>query len=126
MNNLLQNIKLFLVQYNIIDADNIFFNFDETYNDLNINKLILLSKGGESSDIAYKSVVSVIAKNSAMSQAETLISNAFQVLCSNNGFKPFFFNGHLMMIKSLHPPVYKEKEKNGRHVFTFDILITHN
>ena len=85
-----------------------------------------MCNGGEFSDIARKTTVSVIVKNFSMQNAETIINSAFDLLCPPKQFeKPLLVNQKLMLIKPLSPPYYKEKEKNGRHVFTFNLKIIH-
>lgn len=120
----LNDLKTFLIEKNLADAENIAFNFDDS---LNISdKIILQCKGGEFSDIADKTTVSVIAKNSLMQNAENIIDNIFNAFYPPKQYeKPISVNGKLMMIKPLQAPLYKEKEKNGRHVFSFDLKIIH-
>ena len=70
--------------------------------------------------------VPVIVKNQRKQDGETVINNAFDKLCPPKQYeKPLAVNGKLMLIKPAAPPAYKEKEKNGRHVFAFDINIIH-
>lgn len=121
---ILNDLKNFLVLQNIVSENDIAFNFDDSMQ--SVNKLILLCKGGEYSDIAQKTTVSVIVKNQLMQSAETTINNAFDKLCPPKQYeKPLSVNAKLMLIKPVQPPHYKEKEKNGRHVFAFDINIIH-
>lgn len=121
---ILNDLKNFLVDNQIIPNEDIDFNFDDSVSDK--NKLILMCKGGEFSDVARKTTVSVIVKNQLMQNAETIINNVFDKFCPPKQYeKPLSINGKLMLVKAVQPPVYKEKEKNGRHVFTFDLKIIH-
>lgn len=120
----LNDLKNFFIENNIASDEDIDFNFDDSISDK--NKLILMCKGGEFSDVARKTTVSVIVKNHLMKNAETIINNAFDIICPPKQYeKPLSVNGKLMLIKAVQPPLYKEKEKNGRHVFTFDLKIIH-
>lgn len=119
---ILNDLKAFLVTENIISSDKVAFNFDD-YKFCD-DKLVLLCKGGEFSDIARKTTVSVIVKNKIMNEAETLINNAFDAFCPPQQYqKPVLINGKTMLLTPIQPPFYKEKEKNGRHVFSFDLKI---
>ena len=61
---ILYDLKTFLVKENIIEPNKIAFNFDEyKFGD---DKLILICKGGEFSNIAQKTTVSVVSKNQSM------------------------------------------------------------
>lgn len=119
---ILNDLKNFLVDENVISSEKVAFNFDDyKFGD---EKLILLCKGGEFSDIARKTTVSVIAKNKAMNEAELLINKVFDTFCPQKQYqKPVYVNGKLMLFTPLQPPFYKEKEKDGRHVFLFDLKI---
>lgn len=119
---ILNDLKNFLIDEKIISSEKIAFNFDDyKFGD---EKLVLLCKGGEFSDIARKTTVSVIAKNKAMKEAELLINKVFDTFCPPKQYqKPVSVNGKLMLFIPLQPPFYKEKEKDGRHVFLFDLKI---
>ncbi len=121
---ILNDLKNFLVEKNLVSNDEVAFNFDDFLTDM--NKLILQCKGGEFSDIARKTTISVIVKNQSMKEAENLANNLFDCFAPPKQYeKPLFINGKMMLIKPLQPPFYKEKEKNGRHVFSFDLKIIH-
>lgn len=121
---ILNDLKNFLTQKNIIPSDDIVYNFDDFIQ--GHNKLILMCKGGEFSDVARKTTVSVIVKNQSMQMGEEIINSAYDALCPPNQYeKPVLINNKLMLIKAQTPPFYKEKEKNGRHVYMFDIKIVH-
>ena len=121
---ILNDLKNFLITQNVAAADDIAFNFDDSLQ--TADKIILLCKGGEFCDVARKTAVSVIVKNQRKQDGETVINNAFDKLCPPKQYeKPLAVNGKLMLIKPAAPPAYKEKEKNGRHVFAFDINIIH-
>lgn len=121
---ILNDLKNFLVEKNVVSNDEIAFNFDDFLTDM--NKLILQCKGGEFSDIARKTTVSVIIKNQSMNEAENLANKLFDCFAPPKQYeKPLSVNGKMMLIKPLQPPFYKEKEKNGRHVFSFDLKIIH-
>ena len=63
----------------------------------------------------------------SMQTAETLCNSIFGLLCPPKQYeKPVSVNGKLMLIKPAVLPTYKEKEKNGRHVFTFDLNFIHS
>lgn len=119
---ILNDLKNFLIDKNVISSEKIAFNFDDyKFGD---EKLILLCKGGEFSDIARKTIVSVIVKNKAMSEAEQLINKVFDTFCPHKQYqKPVYVNEKLMLFSPVQPPFYKEKEKDGRHVFLFDLKI---
>ncbi|MCR5261575.1 MAG: minor capsid protein [Candidatus Gastranaerophilales bacterium] len=121
---ILNDLKSFLIAQNVAAEKDIAFNFDDSVQIS--DKLILLCKGGEYSDIARKTTVSVLVKNQLMQNAENIINNAFDKLCPPKQYeKPLSVNGKLMLIKPVQPPFYKEKEKNGRHVFAFEMKIVH-
>lgn len=121
---ILNDLKNFLVSNNVASEQEIVFNFDDSIK--NTNVLILKCNGGEFSDIARKTTISIIAKNHLMQNAEEIANNAFLKFCPPKQYeKPILVNKKLMLIKALQPPHYKEKEKNGRHVFTFDLKIIH-
>lgn len=121
---ILNDLKEFLVEKNTVAIEDIAFNFDDFLTDM--NKLILQCKGGEFSDIARKTTVSVIVKNKSMKEAENIANTVFDCFAPPKQYeKPLFVNGKMMLIKPLQPPYYKEKEKNGRHVFAFDLKIIH-
>ena len=120
----LNDLKIFLINNNLARENDIAFNFDDFLNAE--NKIVLLCKGGEFSDIARKTSVSVIVKNSLMQESESLSNSLFEAFCPPKQYeKPLCINNKLMLIKALQPPFYKEKEKNGRHVFCFDLKIIH-
>jgi hypothetical protein len=121
---ILNDLKNFLVSNNVAQGDDIAFNFDDFL--WENSKIILQCKGGEFSDIARKTTVAVIVKNKSAKSAELLINSAFDCFYPPNQYsKPININGKLMLIKPLQSPFYKEKEKNGRHVFAFDLKIIH-
>lgn len=121
---ILNDLKEFLVEKNTVLSEEIAFNFDDFLTDM--TKLILQCKGGEFSDIARKTTVSVIVKNKSMQEAELLANTVFDCFTPPKQYeKPLCVNGKMMLIKPLQPPYYKEKEKNGRHVFSFDLKIIH-
>ncbi len=121
---ILNDLKAFLVSNSVVTAQEVVFNFDD-YKSFE-NKLILLCNGGEYSDIARKTTVSIIVKNESMADAETLINDAFDKFCPPKQYeKPLSVNGKMMLLKAVEPPFYKEKEKNGRHVYMFDLNIIH-
>ena len=119
---ILYDLKTFLVKENIIEPNKIAFNFDEyKFGD---DKLILICKGGEFSNIAQKTTVSVVSKNQSMSLAEALINKVFRAFFpSGQHQKPILINNKIMLLSPLQPPFYLEKETNGRHVFSFDLKI---
>ncbi len=120
---ILNDLKNFLVEKNF-PSDDIVFNFDDFHSGM--NKIILLCKGGEFSDIARKTTVSVIVKNQSMSKSESISNELFDDFCPPKQYeKPLLINGKLMLVKAAQPPLYKEREKNGRHVFMFDLNIVH-
>lgn len=120
---ILNDLKNFLVEKNF-SSDDIAFNFDDFHSGK--NKIILLCKGGEFSDVARKTAVSVIVKNQLMSEAESVVNEIFDDFCPPKQYeKPILINGKLMLVKAVQPPFYKEREKNGRHVFMFDLNIVH-
>lgn len=120
---ILNDLKLFLIEKNF-SGDDIVFNFDDFHS--GTNKIVLLCKGGEFSDIARKTTVSVIVKNKLMHEAENIINKIFDDFCPPKQYeKPLVINKKIMLVKAVQPPFYKEKEKNGRHVFMFDLNIVH-
>lgn len=121
---ILNDLKVFITENNIAAQDDIVFNFDDFHTGM--NKIVLLCKGGDFSDIARKTTVSVIVKNQQMFDAENLINIIFDKFCPPKQYeKPLYINRKMMLVKALQPPFYKEKEKNGRHVFMFDLSIVH-
>ena len=122
---ILNDIKSFIVLNQICQNSDIAFNFDD-FNFAN-NVVILSYKGGKYNDIARNSTVSFTIKNSSMQTAETLCNSIFGLFCPPKQYeKPISVNGKLMLIKPAVLPTYKEKEKNGRHVFTFDLNFIHS
>lgn len=121
---ILNDLKDFLVEKNAVSSEEVAFNFDDFLTDM--KKLILQCKGGEFSDIARKTTVSVIVKNKSMKEAEAVANVVYDCFSPPKQYeKPLLVNGKMMLIKPLQPPYYKEKEKNGRHVFSFDLKIIH-
>lgn len=121
---ILNDFKSFLVENKLVEESHIAFNFDDYK--FGSDKLILRCIGGEFSDVARKTALSIIVKNSDMQKAEALTYSAFDLLCPVKNYqKPMFLNGKMMLISPLKPPYYKEKEKNGRHVFAFDLKVVH-
>lgn len=121
---ILNDLKDFLVEKNAVSSEEVAFNFDDFLTD--VKKLILQCKGGEFSDIARKTTVSVIVKNKSMKEAESVANVVYDCFSPPKQYeKPLSVNGKMMLIKPLQPPCYKEKEKNGRHVFSFDLKIIH-
>lgn len=121
---ILNDLKSFIVQNNLAKNEDIAFNFDDFLSDS--NKIVLLCKGGEFSDIAKKTKVSIIVKNILMKDAELISNNLFDSFCPPKQYeKPVSINNKLMLVKAVNSPSYKEKEKNGRHVFHFDLNIIH-
>ena len=121
---LLNDLKSLLVSSNVLSEDNILFNFDEAVSPA--DRLILLLKGGTSNDLAKNSDVTVLAKSLSMQTADSLINSAFATLAPDKNFqKTVSVNQNIMLIKAVSPPYYKEKEKNGTHVFAFDLRIIH-
>lgn len=122
---ILNDLKSFIVLNNICQNSDIAFNFD----DFNFtgNVLILSYKGGKYNDIARNSTVSFTIKNSSMQTAENICNSVFELFCPPKQYeKPLAVNGKLMLIKPSNMPAYKEKDKNGRHVFVFDLNIIHS
>lgn len=121
---ILNDLKEFLTAQKVVKNDDIAFNFDDFLTDF--NKIILRCNGGEFSDIARKTTVSVIVKNQSMQTAENLANTLFDCFFPPKQYeKPICVNGKMMLIKPLQSPYYKEKEKTGRHVFVFDLKIIH-
>lgn len=121
---ILNDLKEFLVEKNAVSSEEVAFNFDDFLTDK--KKLILQCKGGEFSDIAKKTTVSVIVKNKSMKEAESIVNTVYDCFYPPKQYeKPLSINGKMMLIRPLQPPCYKEKERNGRHVFLFDLKIIH-
>lgn len=119
---LLNDLKNFLISKNNNLQNKIAFNFDD-YN-FNDDKLVLLAKGGEFGTVSQKTIISVIVKNIDMQVAETLINSAFNSLFPDNQYlKPMDLNGKITLLIPLQPPFYKEKQQDGKHVFSFDFKI---
>lgn len=122
---ILNDIKTFIYSNNIVENSQIVFNFDDAT--LSDNIVILTYNGGKYNDIAKNSTVNFLIKNSSMQTAETICNSLFNLFCPPKQYeKPLSVNGKLMLIKPSVLPSYKEKEKNGRHVFTFDLNIIHS
>lgn len=97
---ILNDLKEFLVEKNTVANEDIAFNFDDFLTDM--NKLILQCKGGEFSDIARKTTVSVIVKNKSMKEAENIVNTVFDCFAPPKQYeKPLFINGKMMLIKPL-------------------------
>jgi len=122
---ILNDIKSFIVSCNICQNSDIAFNFDDF--EFADNIVILTYKGGKYNDIAKNSTISFTVKNSSMQTAENICSSIFELFCPPKQYeKPLSVNGKLMLIKPALLPTYREKEKNGRHVFVFDLNIIHS
>ena len=121
---ILNDFKAFLVLNKVVDESQVAFNFDDYK--FGSDKLIIRCTGGEYSDIARKTTLSIIVKNQDMKEAERLIFSAFDLLCPSKRYqKPMFLNGKMMLVTPVKPPFYKDKEKDGRHVFVFDLKVVH-
>ena len=101
---ILNDLKEFLVEKNAVSSEEVAFNFDDFLTDMK----------------------KFIVKNKSMKEAEMLANTVFDYFAPPKQYeKPLCVNGKMMLIKPLQPPYYKEKEKNGRHVFSFDLKIIH-
>lgn len=122
---ILNDIKTFISQNNIVESSQIAFNFDDC--NLSDNIIILSYNGGKYNDVAKNTTVSFLIKNTSMRDAESICNAVFELFCPPKQYeKPLFVNCKPMLVKPSILPTYKEKEQSGRHVFTFDLNIIHS
>ena len=118
---ILDNIKTFLVGRSAAQSEDILFNHDDFTDE---NRIVLSVKDGGFCDVGLKSVLTADVKNFSMETALTLADTLYNLLCPPKNYsKPFMLINDIVLTKTLKPPVYKEKEKNGRYVVSFELLV---
>ena len=107
---ILNDLKEFLVEKNAVSSEEVAFNFDDFLTDK--KKLILQCKGGEFSDIAKKTTVSVIVKNKSMKEAESIVNTVYDCFYPPKQYeKP-------LSIKITNPePPIRRKGKTATTIF---------
>ncbi len=122
---ILNDIKAFIALNDSDISSQTAFNFDDV--NFSDNIIILSAQGGKHNDVGKNSIVSCSVKNSSMQEAERICDYLFDLLCPPKQFeKPISINSKLMLIKPISVPAYKEKDKSGRHVYSFELNIIHS
>lgn len=118
---ILNDIKTFLIQRSVVQTGDILFNHDDFTDE---NRIVLSVKDGDFCDVGLKSVLTVNVKNFSMETALNLADRIYTALCPPKNYsKPFMLLNGIVLTKTLKPPVYVEKEKNGRHSVSFELLV---
>lgn len=121
---ILDDLKAFITDRGIVDSDSIKFDFDSSDGK---NVTVLQNSGSQPCDLARRSLIQIIEKNSDLEASRLVCEEIFKAFCPREQFqKVTVINGKVMHIKVIKEPYYLEKDASGRHCYVFNILVTYD
>lgn len=121
---ILEDLKAFIVGKGIVEEDSVKFDYDSSEGK---NVTVLWNNGSLPCDLARRSTIQVMVKNTDLDVSRLVCEEIFKAFCPEEQFqKAANINGKIMHIKSVKEPYYLEKDTSGRHCYVSNIAVTYN
>jgi hypothetical protein len=120
---ILDDLKSFITEKNIADAESIKFDYDGSIGE---NCIVLWKNGSQPCDLAHRPTIQVTVKNTDLSVSRLVSEEIFKALYPDEQYqKSIQINGKTMHVQVIKEPFYLEKDESGRHCYVFNVAIIH-
>ena len=121
---ILDDLKIFLVENNIVESEYIKFDYDSS----NGNENILINiQNNIPCDLAMRSHLRISVKFKDLEFARSTAFSIYNLLFPTDNFqKAIKINNKIMHGKLNKGPYYSGKDKSQRHIYLLDITLTYN